>query len=472
MDAAPLEPAIVNDQQSRLNRTRVAGIFRPRSIEEIREALRQAKRRSLVVAVCGGRHAMGGQQFAANGLLLDLSDFQEVLALDTAVGRVRAQAGIRWPTLMRELDSLQRHDRRPWCIRQKQTGVDEVSLGGSVGANAHGRGLDLPPLVDDVEAITLMGAEGDLHRCSRAENPGLFALAVGGYGCFGIVVEVELRLVRRQTVQRRVEAIAVADLVGLAQARLAEGAVYGDCQYATHLSGAADEHPGLLSVYHPVEGEPDADDPAMTLSAERWTTLIRLARRDKERAFAFYREHYLRTDGRRYASDRHQLSPVFDGYLKALETDGKAPRGTEMITEVYVEPDRLMDFLGACRGDFARHGVDMTYGTIRLIKPDEVTFLPWATQRWACVVVNLHVKHDAAGIDAVRTHFRRILDRTVERGGSFYLTYHRWAERTHLDAAYPQMPEWLSLKRRHDPMERFASDWYRHLKSLYPEVSG
>ncbi|BAM04160.1 FAD-binding oxidoreductase [Phycisphaera mikurensis] len=445
MDAAPLEPAVVNDQQSRLNRTRVAGVLRPRSIEEIRDALRLAERRSLVVAICGGGHAMGGQQFATDGLLLDLSGFAEVLGLDAAAGLVRVQAGIRWPALMQKLDALQVGNPRPWCIRQKQTGVDQVSLGGSVAANAHGRGLDLPPLVEDVESLTLMDARGDLHRCSRAENPDLFALAVGGYGCFGPVVEVELRLARRRTVQRRVAAIAVPDLVGLARERLAEGAVYGDCQYATHLSGPADEHPGILSVYHPVEGEPDADDPTLNLSADRWTELIRLARRDKARAFEFYREHYLRTDGRRYASDRHQLSPVFDGYLAAVETDGQRPRGTEMITEVYVEPERLMDLLAACRADFARHGVDMTYGTIRLIEPDAITFLPWATRRWACVVVNLHVRHDAAGIDAVRGHFRRILDRTVEHGGSFYLTYHRWAEREHLDAAYPQMPEWLAL---------------------------
>ena len=469
-----LEPADVNDRQSRLNPTRVAHVVQVQSVEDLREGLRLAARRGLPVAVCGGRHSMGGQQFATDGVLLDMSGFNTALDLDTHQGRVTAGTGILWPELMRELEARQNGGvgRDAWGIRQKQTGVDEVSLGGSLSCNAHGRGLRMPPLVEDIEAFTLMNAAGDVVTCSRTENPELFALAIGGYGCFGVVLTVTLRLARRQTVRRNVRAIAVVELIDHARRELDAGAIYGDCQYATHLEDPAGEHPGIFSCYHPDDGEPDPADPGLALSAEQWEGLIRLARTDKPRAFDLYRQHYLKTDGRRYASDRHQLSPVFAGYLAATRApDGDAaPIATEMITEVYCDPDRLMDLLTACRADFVEHGVDMTYGTIRLIEPDGETFLPWARRRSACIVVNLHVKHDPAEVDRVKGHFRRILDRVIERDGSFYLTYHRWAERRHLDAAYPQMPEFIAMKRRHDPAERFASDWYRHLVSLYPEA--
>ena len=33
-------------------------------------------------------------------------------------------------------------------------------------------------------------------------------------------------------------------------------------------------------------------------------------------------------------------------------------------------------------------------------------------------------------------------------------------------ACYPRFPEFLRLKRRYDPAERFQSDWYRHHESL------
>jgi hypothetical protein len=84
--------------------------------------------------------------------------------------------------------------------------------------------------------------------------------------------------------------------------------------------------------------------------------------------------------------------------------------------------------------------------------------------------MNLHVDHDEAGLEKARADFRRLIDRAIAFGGSFFLTYHRWAERRQIEACYPQMPEFLRLKRRHDPGELFQSDWYRHLKSVFADV--
>ena len=56
---------LVNDVHSRLNATSVSEIVRPVRIDEVREAVLRARRSGEGLAVCGGRHAMGGQQFAA-----------------------------------------------------------------------------------------------------------------------------------------------------------------------------------------------------------------------------------------------------------------------------------------------------------------------------------------------------------------------------------------------------------------------
>ena len=42
-----------------------------------------------------------------------------------------------------------------------------------------------------------MDADGELHTCSRTENAELFRLAIGGYGLFGVVTRVRLRLMPR-----------------------------------------------------------------------------------------------------------------------------------------------------------------------------------------------------------------------------------------------------------------------------------
>ncbi len=71
----------------------------------------------------------------------------------------------------------------------------------------------------------------------------------------------------------------------------------------------------------------------------------------------------------------------------------------------------------------------MIYGTIRLIERDDESFLAWAREPWACIIFNLHVEHTAGGDRKAAGDFRRLIDRAIERGGSYYLTYHRWADR-------------------------------------------
>lgn len=63
---------------------------------------------------------------------------------------------------------------RQWSIRQKQTGVDAVSLAGSISANAHGRGMMMGPLVDDIEDLTIINSQGEFVYCHREKNAELF----------------------------------------------------------------------------------------------------------------------------------------------------------------------------------------------------------------------------------------------------------------------------------------------------------
>jgi hypothetical protein len=39
-----------------------------------------------------------------------------------------------------------------------------------------------------------------------------------------------------------------------------------------------------------------------------------------------------------------------------------------------------------------------------------------------------------------------------------------------VEAAHPRFVEFLRLKRRWDPEERFQSDWYRHYRAMFANV--
>jgi len=458
---------VVNDVHSQLNETEVAEVVPVESVDAVCAAVARARELALPVAISGGRHAMGGQQFCSGGVLLDTRPLRRVLSFDRDRGVIEVEAGLQWPELLAYLYAEQEADSPAWAIRQKQTGADRLSIGGALAANVHGRGLALAPIVQDVESFVLVDAAGETHVCSRAENSELFRLAVGGYGLFGVVVSVKLRLTPRRKLERVVEVREIEGLMAAFDDRIAGGFLYGDFQFAIDPDDPGFLRRGVFSCYRPVDDATPVPRDQRALTTDDWKRLLLLTHVDKTRAWDGYSAHYLATSGQIYLSDAHQFADYVDDYHRWLdETTGATDRATEMITELYVPGNRLDDFLGDVAEDFRRTGVDVIYGTVRLIERDGETFLAWAREPYACVIFNLHTVHTRVGLERGADAFRRLIDHAIARGGSYFLTYHRWAEPRQLEACYPQFRDFLSAKRRLDPEERFASDWYRHYAAL------
>ena len=470
-------PAVVNDIHSQLNATRVHRVIDVRCIDDARQAIVDARAERRAVCIAGGWHAMGGQQFADDGILLDTRRYNRVLSFDRTRGLVEVEGGIQWPELVAQLNAMQDRDatagsRYPrWAIAQKQTGADRLSVAGAVSANVHGRGLAMRPFIADVEALTLIDAAGRTIRCSRNEHADLFRLVVGGYGLFGFIATVTLRLAPRRKLRRVVEVLTVDQLADAFDARIREGFLYGDFQFAIDPSSRDFLHRGIFSTYEPIAGDSPIPEDQRALTPEQWRGLLLLAHVDKSRAFDVYATHYLATTGQEYWSDQHQLSTYLDDYHLAvdahLRSRGQDVSATEVITELYVPRARLEQFLAAVRDDFRRNTVEIIYGTIRLIERDDESFLPWARDRYACVIFNLHTAHTPAGLAHSADAFRRLIDLAVALDGSYYLTYHRHARADQVLACYPRFIDMLRKKREYDPEERFQSEWYRCYRSMF-----
>ena len=469
IDRPRYEPAVVNDVHGQLNATRVRGVVDVRRMEDARRAIVLASPNESI-CIAGGRHSMGGQQFADGAILLDTRGFDRVLGLDLQRGTIEIEAGIQWPELVQRLGDLQQGRAVPWTIRQKQTGADRLSLGGALSSNVHGRGLTMRPIIADVESFTLFDARGVLRRCSRTQNRELFRLVVGGYGLFGFVATVTLRLAPRRRLRRIVDIVTSDQLAAAFEERIAVGCLYGDFQFAVDPSSPDFLHRGILSVYLPIEYGRRPRDGGLALTAEQWRQLLFLAHVDKSRAFELYAAHYLATSGQEYWSDQHQLSIYLDDYHAAVDArlaaHGYGDPGTEVITELFVPMEHLEAFLGAAREDFRRHAVNVIYGTIRVIERDDESFLPWARRRSACVIFNVHTPHTREGLANSAGAFRRLIDIAIAVNGSYYLTYHRHARLDQVLTCHPTLPEMLRKKREYDPEERFQSEWYRWYRDL------
>jgi hypothetical protein len=455
----------VHGQQSA---QRVFSIVRPDSPDDVVKAFATARAEEKNVCIAGGRHSMGGHPFAADGVMIDTRRLNRVLAFDVEKGLIEVEAGIMWPQLLEHLDTVQRGLPQHWTFSQKQTGVDRVTIGGSLSSNIHGRGLALPPFVADIESFKILTAAGQIHTCSRSQNVELFKLAIGGYGLFGFVYSVTLRLVPRRKVERVVEVRDIAGLMNAFEERVRDGYTYGDFQYAIDDRSEDFLRKGVFSCYRPVPDDTPLTLAKKSLSERDWVGLLYLAHTDKTAAFKRYAGYYLTTNGQVYWSDEAQMSVYPENYHRELDKRYAATnRASEVITEVYCDRGALEPFMADVREYVKRDQVEIIYGTIRLIEQDTETFLPWARKPYACVIFNLHVEHSTRGSIRAGDAFRRLINIGLKHGGSYYLTYHRHALRQQMDVCYPRFREFLQLKRKYDKDELFQSDWYRHYRRMY-----
>ena len=203
----------VNDLHSALNPTSVADVLRVRTIEDLRRAIARAAAAGQSVSICGARHAMGGQQFAG----APTPRHGRARARNRLRRRPRARRGRgRHPVARAARLARTRASRASgtWTIRQKQTGADHLTPRWPRStANAHGRGLRrCGPSSTTSRRLPCVDAAGR-PPLQPDENAPLFALAIGGYGLFGAIASVWLRLSPRRKLGRVVEVMAVDGLM-------------------------------------------------------------------------------------------------------------------------------------------------------------------------------------------------------------------------------------------------------------------
>jgi len=167
-----------------------------------------------------------GNNLARGRYISICPDMQEVVFLDRDRGLVTVESGIQWPELIDWLLEKQAGKKKQWGIRQKQTGADRLSIGGALSSNVHGRGLTLGPIIEDVESFELVGGDGQLILCNRKQNSELFRLVIGGYGLFGVITEVALRLSPRTKLERKVEIVKLNDVPSLVKSRIQNGYLF------------------------------------------------------------------------------------------------------------------------------------------------------------------------------------------------------------------------------------------------------
>jgi decaprenylphospho-beta-D-ribofuranose 2-oxidase len=179
-------PNIANDV-ARLNLTAVREVIQPTTENEIRDAVLKAAASGAKVTIAGKRHSMGGQTLYPDSITIDMLRFNKIITLDEANRILTVQSGATWNDIQQFLNP---HGLAVLVMQ----GPNVFTVGGSISVNAHGWDMRDGPVGASVEWFRILLADGSIRRCSRQENSELFHLVIGGYGLFGVILDVGLRV--------------------------------------------------------------------------------------------------------------------------------------------------------------------------------------------------------------------------------------------------------------------------------------
>jgi len=161
-------------------------IARCATTEDVARTVDFARRNNLAVAVRAGGHSMAGLSTCNGGLLIDLSQQQQI-RIDPHSRTAEARPGV---TRHRLLTAAGEHGLVVPLGGCPDTGISGLTLGGGEGDLTAKYGLTLDTLIA-AEAVT---AEGQIVNASAEENPDLFWGIRGGGGNLGVVTSFRYRL--------------------------------------------------------------------------------------------------------------------------------------------------------------------------------------------------------------------------------------------------------------------------------------
>jgi FAD/FMN-containing dehydrogenase len=452
-DRRPLADGYIDDA-SRMNATRVDEIWPvpddPKAAEEqLAELLNRATKENKRVSIAGARHTMGGHTIYPGGIVVNMLPFNG-MSLDEKHNILAVGAGARWGEVLAYLDAR----TRSVAVMQSN---NSFSVGGSLGCNCHGWQFGEPPISSTVDSFRLMKADGSIVRCSRDENEELFSLVVGGYGLFGIMLDVNLRVVPNQRYRLEQFIVPAAESLATFDERIADrdeiAMAYGRlCITPAHFLDEA-----IINVLY-VDPAPDGVPPPL-----RAAESVKLRR-------SMFRGSVGSDYGKelRWSAEVKLQPQLVDTYFSRnqLLNEGveifqnRSADSADILHEYFLPRDGLARFIQQLQRIIPEHEVDLLNVTVRFVREDRDTLLRYADQDLFALVMLFNQPTSAVGEARMEAMTRDLIDAAFSVGGRYYLPYRLHATQQQFQRAYPQAQEFFMLKRKHDPEELFQNQFY------------
>jgi len=445
-----------------LDRTAVYGIVQITSIEDIKNALQFARENKLKVSMAGVRHSMGGQAFYKNNLVLDMKGFNKI-ELNEAERTITVESGATW-------HDIQEFLHPNYAVKAMQS-TDIFTVGGSISVNAHGMDHLAGSVGSSIRSMRVMLADGSVVNVSKEENPELFDLVVGGYGLFGVILNIDLEIVDNDIYQTERQLVSYKEFPEIFEKEILPdpnlGLFYG------HLSTAKGSLLDEMIFYKYTKVDiGEADVPPLgevsgiklrrfvfnfsklgTLPMNLKWYLEKNVEPLMESCTIVPRTQAM-AEGEACFVSRNE--PMHDS-VKYINNDLKTE--TDILHEYFIPREQFIAFVDGLRQIVQTHDVNLLNASVRVIHP-ESNFLTYAPAEMYSIVLYINQPTTPEGNEKMGIVTRELIDLTAEVNGRFFLPYQLYYTPEQFERSYPMIGDFFAAKKIYDPDGLFTNTFY------------
>ncbi|AFC30876.1 hypothetical protein PM3016_4094 [Paenibacillus mucilaginosus 3016] len=451
-DTPDQDPFRITDY-SRLHPVKVERVVQGREEEQLTALLREARQKGLTVSLAGQRHSQGGHTYYEDGIVIDMTSFNKVLAVDPQARTIRVQAGATWKEVQDAVN--------PYGLAVKSMQSQNIfTVGGSISINAHGRDIRHGSLIGSVESFRLLTADGQVRHVSRTENAELFPLALGGYGLFGIILDVTLTLTEDEVYRIAAEFTDTASYTDYFRRR-----VLGDPDVRMHIARISVAPDGYLSdmyaIHYLSESSADLSRYSTLLKRESGVVpsklLFHLNRSSPwgKNVFWSLQKNYFAAHQNGTRISRNNAMRSESGFME-YRTAGR----NDLLQEYFIPLDEFSGFVEELKKILPEEELNLLNITVRYVAQDQEAKLSYAREDMFALVCLFNVSLSDAEQQDFRQGIQRILDAVLRHRGTYYLPYAAYPTQEQFRKAYPESGDFFAMKDRYDPQHLFMNGFY------------
>jgi decaprenylphospho-beta-D-ribofuranose 2-oxidase len=431
------------------------------SSEAATDSVRRAGSGGHTIISRGSGYSYGDPALNRNNIVLDLKPMDRILAWDPNTGVIDVEPGVTVGRLCRHVASA------GWWP-PVVPGTQYPTIGGCVAANVHGKNnWKLGPIGEHVEEIEMLVAGGGRVVCGPALHPDLFRAIVGGFGLFGVMTRIRLRMEKSSSLLH-VEHYAAPELEDVMAIldRWSERADYM-VAWIDGFANGKDLGRGLVQIADVMPSGSETDRPGIS-PTDRMPTLIRgnLWRAMKPVANqaamrALNAAQYVwgsMQNGRGSFRSRYR----FEFFHDAVPGWNRAFRWGIIQYQMFVPREGAPSVFRQALEESARRGLPPFLAVLKRHREDSF-LLSEGVDGYSLSMDFNPAQRGQAGL---AEHLRRFTDEIVlPAGGRFYLAKDSILTASQARQSFGDevVREFLRLKRELDPNELFQSDMYRRL---------